>query len=243
MISYYDNGVAKIEWKGNRVINSNQKLRLRVYKTMQRLEGYHYDATFKSSNNSDERVFTYKEKLGMPPVNYINEIEEIRKKLDLLEDKLDNQDRIIIEMPYIDPTGDPYKDLWKWLEEFKMWEPFENIDTSTGTGTGNDTGTGTGTEQKKDDDDDDNRHFHLFPFCIPFDVVDMVKGLRNTPEAPRWEIPIALPAMLASFMGRDAETIVVDLGFLGSIMPFVRLLILAAFIMILAKATSSFIKW
>lgn len=89
----------------------------------------------------------------------------------------------------------------------------------------------------------DNSHFHLFPFCIPFDVVDMIKSLRQTPEAPRWEIPFALPRMLANFMGRDAEIIIVDLSFLEQIMPFVRLLILAGFVLLLAKATSSFIKW
>jgi hypothetical protein len=85
--------------------------------------------------------------------------------------------------------------------------------------------------------------FHFFPFCIPFDVVNIIRGLAAVPEAPRWEIPLTLPSALAAFGGRDAETIVIDLSFLEQIMLFVRLLILAGFILLLAKVTSSYIKW
>ena len=86
-------------------------------------------------------------------------------------------------------------------------------------------------------------HFHLFPFCIPFDVVNMVKGLRETPAAPRWEIPLALPSELAAASGKQTEIITFDLSFLEPIMPFVRLMILLMFVIGLAKSTSSFIKW
>ena len=85
--------------------------------------------------------------------------------------------------------------------------------------------------------------FHLFPFCIPFDVVNMIKSLRETPEAPCWEIPLAIPSSLKSVYGKPEETIVLDLSFLEPIMPFVRMMILLMFVIGLAKATSGFIKW
>ena len=105
--------------------------------------------------------------------------------------------------------------------------------------------------QPKPDPDPDTKpelpetpaHFHLFPFCIPFDVVNMIKGLRETPTAPRWEIPLALPTALAAVSNKTEEIITVDLSFLEDIMPFVRMMILLMFVFGLAKATSMFIKW
>jgi hypothetical protein len=71
----------------------------------------------------------------------------------------------------------------------------------------------------------------------------MIRGLMAVPEAPRWEIPFAVPSALAEVMGQDVIYMDVDLSFLEQIMPFVRLLILLGFVLGLVKLTPMIIKW
>jgi hypothetical protein len=196
-----------------------------------------------------EYITTTQEAFALAEMPYINSINALQEQINNLENKLDN---LVIQFPHIEnATGDPYIDFYEWTKLLPQWNPVATVVTDPDTGTGTQTcqkcaksPCECGTKTDEDDDKDkDNSHFHLFPFCIPFDVVDMIKGLSSTPEAPRWEIPFALPGFLAEFMGQETEIIVVDLSFLEQIMPLVRLLILAVFIMMLARATSGFIKW
>lgn len=76
----------------------------------------------------------------------------------------------------------------------------------------------------------------VFPFCIPFDIISMVKSLDETPEAPRFEIPFKYGDYID-------EKIIVDLSVVNTLIPFVRLFILMDFVIGLAWATSRVIKW
>jgi hypothetical protein len=178
--------------------------------------------------------------LGLPSVDYTNDIAAIMEKLNALEGKID---KIPVEFPYLEnPTGDMYRDFYDWTQLMQNWDPYANAVANPGTDPGTDPEPSPDPEvspepSPPDEEDPPPRSsFLFFPFSIPFDIIDMIKSLNDTPEAPRWEIPFKMEGVFD-------ERIVIDLSALEPIMPFVRIMILAVFVAGLMKATSKFIKW
>lgn len=77
----------------------------------------------------------------------------------------------------------------------------------------------------------------VFPFCIPFDLVALLKTLSADVKTPKFEVPIAFPAI-------DYEyTFVIDLSFLDSAAQVFRACITISFILALISITPKMIKW
>lgn len=77
----------------------------------------------------------------------------------------------------------------------------------------------------------------VFPFCIPFDLVALIKTLSADAKTPKFEVPIAFPAI-------DYEyTFVIDLSFLDSAAQVFRACITVSFILALISITPKMIKW
>ena len=77
----------------------------------------------------------------------------------------------------------------------------------------------------------------VFPFCIPFDLVALLKTLSADAKTPKFEVPIAFPAI-------DYEyTFVIDLSFLDSAAQVFRACITVSFILALISVTPKMIKW
>ena len=77
----------------------------------------------------------------------------------------------------------------------------------------------------------------VFPFCIPFDLVALLKTLSATPVTPKFEIPLEIPAI-------DYKcTVVIDLSFLDSTAEILRTCVTVSFILSLMYLTPKMIKW
>ncbi len=77
----------------------------------------------------------------------------------------------------------------------------------------------------------------VFPFCIPFDLVALLKTLCADAKTPVFEVPIAFPAI-------DYEyTFVIDLSFLDSAAQVIRACVTVSFILALISITPKMIKW
>ena len=76
----------------------------------------------------------------------------------------------------------------------------------------------------------------VFPFCIPFDLVDLIKVFSASPEAPQFSIPIKYPTGFNSWGSYDLE---VDLSPFDSVASVVRTLETILFILGLLKITRS----
>lgn len=77
----------------------------------------------------------------------------------------------------------------------------------------------------------------VFPFCIPFDLVALLKTLCADAKTPKFEVPIAFPAI-------DYEyTVVIDLSFLDSAAQVIRACMTVSFILALISITPKMIKW
>ena len=76
----------------------------------------------------------------------------------------------------------------------------------------------------------------VFPFCIPFDLVDLIKVFSASPEAPKFSIPIKYPTGFNSWESYDLE---VDLSSFDSVALVVRTLETVLFILGLLKITRS----
>ncbi len=77
----------------------------------------------------------------------------------------------------------------------------------------------------------------VFPFCIPFDIIDLIRVFQAEPEAPRFEIPLK-----AEEYGID-YTLVLDLAPFESLAVIFRLFERIMFILGLAVLTGKVIKW
>lgn len=118
-------------------------------------------------------------------------------------------------------------------------------ETTPGTGTGSGTGTGTGTGTDTDTDPDENIDVEkykvdlrkVFPFCIPFDFIALLRVLDAEPEAPRFEIPFVVPSAGIN------ETYVIDLSMFNDAMEVIRLFELVSFVIGLMLLTGKVIKW
>ncbi len=126
-------------------------------------------------------------------------------------------------------------------------DPDTGTDTTPGTGTepgtGTQPGTGTGTEPGTDTDADIDINDYkidlrqVFPFCIPFDFIALLRVLDAEPEAPRFEVPFVVPSV-----GID-EMYVIDLSMFDDVMEIIRLFELVGFVIGLMLLTGKVIKW
>lgn len=77
----------------------------------------------------------------------------------------------------------------------------------------------------------------VFPFCVPFDLVALLKTLSAPAQTPKFEIPIDFPAIDYQY------TFVIDLSFLDSAAQVFRACITVSFILALISITPKMIKW
>lgn len=75
----------------------------------------------------------------------------------------------------------------------------------------------------------------FFPFCIPFDLYDMMQALCAEPEAPKF-------TFATSFLGQ-VYTVDIDLSAWNNVAATIRYMVVAIYIVALAVATRKFIKW
>ena len=75
----------------------------------------------------------------------------------------------------------------------------------------------------------------FFPFCIPFDMYDMMAALCADPEAPKF-------TFATSFLGH-IYSVEIDLAAWNTVAVTVRYMVVAIYIVALAIATRKFIKW
>ncbi len=76
----------------------------------------------------------------------------------------------------------------------------------------------------------------VFPFCIPFDLIDLVKVFSATPEAPKFSLPLKYPTGFNTWETYDFE---VDLSVFDGVAEVVRTLETILFILGLIKITRS----
>ena len=97
------------------------------------------------------------------------------------------------------------------------------------------------TERTDEDTDINNPNMEfdlksLFPFCIPFDLLALVKLLNADPVAPKFEIPLKLGTWID-------YTLVIDLTSLGALSTVLRVGIIIFWVCGLMVVTSKLIKW
>lgn len=77
----------------------------------------------------------------------------------------------------------------------------------------------------------------IFPFCIPFDFIALLKVLDTEPVAPCFDFPVVIPAL-----GYE-ETVRLDMSIFDDVAEVMRLCETVSFIIFLMFATSKVIKW
>lgn len=77
----------------------------------------------------------------------------------------------------------------------------------------------------------------IFPFCIPFDFIALLRVLDAEPEAPRFDFPVVIPAL------DYQETVTLDMSVFDDVAEVIRLCETVSFIIFLMFATSKVIKW
>lgn len=97
---------------------------------------------------------------------------------------------------------------------------------------------GTDIPDIPDDKKDTLRDWsRIFPFCIPFDIVDILRVLEAEPKAPRFEFDFKIDLI-------DYEQIIViDLSTFDDVAKIVRMCELMLFLVGLGVATRGLIKW
>lgn len=79
----------------------------------------------------------------------------------------------------------------------------------------------------------------VFPFCIPFDFVDMIKALQATPKAPSFKFPIY--SINNKFQLKKTGDINVDLSQFDSVASLFRNIMLLVFCIGLMLATKNLV--
>lgn len=77
----------------------------------------------------------------------------------------------------------------------------------------------------------------VFPFCIPFDFIALLRVLSAEPEAPCFAFPIVIPAL------DYEETVYLDLSIFDDVAKVMRTCEKVSFIIFLMFATSKVIRW
>lgn len=76
----------------------------------------------------------------------------------------------------------------------------------------------------------------FFPFCIPFDLLDMMRALNASPVAPSFTFACPLP-------GGDVYYVNIDLSAWNGVASTIRSVTMAIYVVVLANSTRKFIKW
>ena len=76
----------------------------------------------------------------------------------------------------------------------------------------------------------------FFPFCIPFDLLDMMRALNASPVAPSFTFACPLP-------GGGVYYVNIDLSAWNSVAATIRSVTMAIYVVALANSTRKFIKW
>lgn len=77
----------------------------------------------------------------------------------------------------------------------------------------------------------------VFPFCIPFDFIALLNVIDAEPTAPRFEFPVAIPAL------GYQETIIIDMSMFNDVAEIIRICETISFILFLMFSTSKVIRW
>ena len=77
----------------------------------------------------------------------------------------------------------------------------------------------------------------IFPFCIPFDFVDLLKALDAKPRAPCFTFPVVIPAL------EYREDVKLDMSIFDDVAKVIRLCEKVSFILFLMFVTSKVIRW
>ena len=77
----------------------------------------------------------------------------------------------------------------------------------------------------------------VFPFCIPFDFVALLKTLDAAPRAPCFTFPVVVPAL------NYREDVKLDLSIFDDVAKVIRLCEKVSFILFLMFVTSKVIRW
>lgn len=77
----------------------------------------------------------------------------------------------------------------------------------------------------------------VFPFCIPFDFIALLNVLDAEPTAPRFEFPVAIPAL------GYQETVIIDMSMFNDVAEIIRICETISFILFLMFSTSKVIRW
>lgn len=77
----------------------------------------------------------------------------------------------------------------------------------------------------------------IFPFCIPFDFIALLRVLDAEPEAPRFDFPVVIPAL------DYQETVTFDMSIFDDVAEVIRLCETVSFVIFLMFTTSKVIKW
>ena len=140
------------------------------------------EARFKNGNEKDI--------LHITGTNYVSVPIDVGYATDLQEEDTAIAVPTVGEMT-IDEFIDSTKDLA--IDDIPAW--IDVIDKIIATDTDVDVPTDTPSEDTKPSvpplvSDFTADLTSLFPFCLPFDLIDLVKALSVEPVAPKWEIPI-----------------------------------------------------
>lgn len=96
------------------------------------------------------------------------------------------KDRLPVIIPFVWPSTDPDS------TEEETESESESESETTGTGTDTDTDTDTDIDEETLTDtvnsvlSNGGKITQVFPFCIPFDIVSMIKGMKSAKKAPVW---------------------------------------------------------
>lgn len=126
-----------------------------------------------------------------------------------------------------------------------------NPDSGTNPGTGSDSDTGTDPDadsDKKDEKLDDIKPdetktpqlLKKFPFCIPWDVVDLVTSVSAEKKAPKWELPFKMGNEIFGY--KVDEKVVIDMSKYETLAVICRWFFRIMFILGLVMVTRYLIK-
>lgn len=77
----------------------------------------------------------------------------------------------------------------------------------------------------------------IFPFCIPFDFIALLKTLDAEPRAPCFDLPVVIPAL------NYREDVKLDLSIFDDVAKVIRLCEKVSFLLFLMFVTSKVIRW
>lgn len=77
----------------------------------------------------------------------------------------------------------------------------------------------------------------VFPFCIPFDFIALLRTLDAEPRAPCFTFPVVIPAL------NYREDVKLDLSIFDDVAAVIRLCGKVSFILFLMFVTSKVIRW